>query len=415
MSRLLFLTQRIPYPPIKGEKIRPLQILKHLRRRHEVHLGCLIDDPADRAHVETVRGMCADAHFATLDRRLAKATCGRGVLTGEPLSVTYFRDAGLQRWVDRTMARVRPDVVFVCSGNMAPYVLHHADATGCLLVDLADVDSEKWRAYAAEARGPMRWVYAREAEKVAALERRIAVIADWSTFVTEAEAALFRRMVPNNAARVHAVRSGIDHAYFDPAGRHAPPFDPARPNFVFTGTMDYPPNVDAVCWFAREILPLVRTSLPDAAFWVVGASPAPAVQRLASLDGVAVTGRVPDVRPYLAHAAACVAPVRIARGIQNKVLEAMAMGRPTVVTPQALEGIDAEPGRDLLLAGDAASFAAAAVAAARGPDRGELGAAARRLVVERFGWSATLPAFDRLIATARGGRPAEPLADAAGF
>jgi sugar transferase (PEP-CTERM/EpsH1 system associated) len=394
MPNLLFLTQRIPYPPIKGEKIRPLQILRHLRQSYDVHLGCLVDDPRDQEHVPTVRALCADAYFATLDRRRAKVTCLRGLLTGEPLSVTFYRDRGLADWTARVLREVRPEAIFVCSSNMAPYVLDLRDRRCVCLVDLADVDSEKWRAYAETGRPPMKWVHAREWRRTAELEARIARECDWSTFVSAEEAALFTRLHPAAAGRIRAVSSGVDAAYFDPALPSEAPYPTDRLNFVFTGTMDYPPNMDAVAWFAGTILPLIRRTAPSAAFHIVGSSPAPQVQALAA-EGVHVTGRVPDVRPYVAHATACVAPMRIARGIQNKVLEAMAMARPVVVTPDALEGIGARPGEEVLLAETAEAFAAACLDAA---GRAEVGAAARGRVLRDYIWAERLRGFDPLLA-----------------
>ncbi len=396
MPSLLFLTQRIPYPPIKGEKIRPLQILRHLRKSHDIHLGCLVDDPRDQEHVPTVRAMCTDACFATIDRRKARIACLRGLLTGEPLSVTFYRHHGLAAWVRGVMQDVRPSVIFVCSSNMAPYVLDLREPEQICLVDLADVDSEKWRAYAETGSFPMNRVHAREWHLVAALEARIIRECDWSTFVSNAEAGLFARQHSGQAAKIRAVSSGVDHAYFDPAQRHNAPFAADRLNFVFTGTMDYPPNIDAVEWFAEAILPIVRRSHPAAAFHVVGSNPAPRVQSLSAMNGVFVTGRVADVRPYIAHASAAVAPMRIARGIQNKVLEAMAMARPTVVTGDALSGIGAIPGKEVLLADTAESFAAACEEAA-GPAGNTIGEAARRRVLRDFTWAECLRGFDPLL------------------
>jgi sugar transferase (PEP-CTERM/EpsH1 system associated) len=408
VASLLFLTQRIPYPPTKGEKIRSLQILRHFALDYEVHLGTIIDDPDDWQHVETVRALCRDAYFGSIDRRVAKVTCLAGLLTGEPLSVRFFHDRGLRAWVNRTLETVRPDVVFVCSGNMAPYVLEHRHHGRVRIVDVVDVDSEKWREYAAKAGVVMRWVYEREARLTRALERRIARESEATTFVTDAEADLFRAIAPDSDARIHGVSNGVDYVYFDPALIAAPVYDTSEPNFVFTGTMDYPPNVDAVCWFAREILPLIRADLPSARFHVVGSSPSAEVVRLAQIENVFVTGRVADVRPYVAHATACVAPLRIARGIQNKVLEAMAMARAVIVTPDALEGIAAEPGEELELAADAPSFAAAAIGLARHPERAaRMGAAARRRIEARYSWAAQLSAFDTIIAAPRSGVAAD--------
>ena len=397
---LLFLIQRLPYPPTKGEKIRALQIFMYLSQWYEMHLGCLLDDPADAEHVDTMRAMCASAHIAPLNRRVATLLCLRGLLTGDALSVAYFQDRGLRRWVRDVMTRVKPAMVFVYSSNMAPYVLD-LPRSAPLAIDLVDVDSEKWRAYADALTGPKRWVYRREWRKVAALEQRIAREADMASFVSDAEAALYETLVPTHVAKVLGVSNGVDHRYFDPAGSYAPVYDTAVPNYVFTGTMDYKPNADAVVWFATEILPIVRRTLPKAQFHIVGHSPNDAVLRLGQIEGVHVTGRVPDVRPYVAHATASVAPMRIARGIQTKVLEAMSLGRPVVVTSGALEGIDAVPGKEVLLADDADTFAAACVRLASG-DRGPaIGQAARDCVLQRYDWSACLSRYDAFL------RPAE--------
>jgi len=397
--QLLFLAQRIPYPPMKGEKIRPLQTIQHLRRTYDIHLGTLIDDPRDWEHVPAVEALCASTWFSGVNRKLANITCQTGWLTGEPLSVTFYRDRKLQAWVRRILDEVKPEAIFVFSGNMAPYVLGLTGVERVRLVDLTDVDSEKWRAYAEVAKFPMNWVYRREWRKTAELEARIARECDWCTFVSDDEAALFAKLQPAQKAKIRAVSNGVDHAYFDPAQRFAAPFETDRLNFVFTGTMDYPPNVDAVVWFAREILPLIRRTAPDARFHVVGSSPSAEVQALAALDGVFVTGRVPDVRPYLAHASAGVAPMRIARGIQNKVLESMAMARPTVVTRDALEGIEATPGREVLLADTAEAFAAACLEAAR-PEAAPMGRAARQRVLSDYVWAERLRGFDELLAAA---------------
>ena len=174
---LLFLTQRIPYPPTKGEKIRPFHLLRYLAAEFELHVGCLIDNPDDWQHVGKIRDMARTTYFARLARR-RRYTCLSGLITGEPLSFRFFWDSGLARWVDATLSQVRPVVTFVCSTNMAPYVLDHQTRSAALLVDYADVDSEKWRAYAGRTRGPMRWVYRREADKVFREEKRIAAAAD---------------------------------------------------------------------------------------------------------------------------------------------------------------------------------------------------------------------------------------------
>ena len=206
---------------------------------------------------------------------------------------------------------------------------------------------------------------------------------------------MFRALVPGHDRKVRGIGNGVDHAYFDPAIGFAAPYATDRPNYVFTGTMDYKPNIDAVGWFVADIFPVIRRALPDAQFHIVGANPAPDVQRLSRVDGVHVSGRVADVRPYIAHATAAVAPMRIARGIQNKVLEAMAMARPIVVTSQALEGITAVHGVEVLLADKAADFAAYCVRLATTGT--EIGAAARQHVLAYCDWDTRLAAYDTLL------------------
>jgi polysaccharide biosynthesis protein PslH len=402
MPDLLFLMQRLPYPLIKGEKVRNWQILNYLTKWYDVHFGCLIDDPADFQHIDTVRALCKDMYAAPLDKKRAKLTCATGLLTGEPLSVTFFRDRGLRRWVEDVVTRIKPEMIFVNSSNMAPYILD-LPVTGKRVVELGDIDSEKFRSYSETAGMPMRQIYRREWRLVKDLERRVALECDYSVLVTEPEAALFRREVPEAADKIVGISCGVDHRYFDPSHDYEPPFDPvAGPSFVFTGTMDYLPNIDAVTWFADQVLPVIRQTIPDARFFIVGSNPADEVKCLARQNGIIVTGRVPDVRPYVFHATASVGPMRIARGIQNKVLEAMAMAKPVIVTSGALEGIDATPGREVILADDAQAFAEAAVrlSGANGattPEGQGLGRAARRLILERYDWDACLSGFDALM------------------
>ncbi len=387
----------MPFPPTKGEKIRALHTLRHFRRHFDIHLGCCLDDPADLPFAEELRGLCASLHVAQINPSLGRLWSLRGLMTGDALTVAYFRDRGLARWVRRTIASARPKAIFAYSSNITPLMLD-IPFSGRRIVDLVDVDSEKFRAYAETAGFPMRWVYRREQRKIAALERQIVAACDLSVLVSEHEAELLRAEVPGLGHKVLCIGNGVDHAYFDPSGDFAAPYPTGRPNFVFTDTMDYKPNIDAAIWFASDILPAIRTHLPDATFHIVGANPGADIRRLARADSVVVTGRVPDVRPYIAHATAAVAPMRIARGVQNKVLEAMAMARPTVVTTPGLEGIAAIPGTEVLLADSTADFAASCIAIAANPDACRIGAAARRHALAHCDWDARLAAYDRILA-----------------
>ncbi len=397
MPDLLFLCQRIPYPPNKGEKIRAFQILRHLAARYRVHLGCFIDDPADVQHAPAVQELCAAAYFARLAPGRANLRCLTGLLDGAPLTTGYFRDRGLAAWVADRLARVEPAVAFVYSSAMAQYLPVGRPARA--IMDFVDVDSDTGRQYAATRRWPISWIFRRESRTLLAFDRRIARRVDASLFVSEPEAALFRRLAPECAAKTFAVANGIDADFFSPERPYPRPaeLDGPGPGIVFTGTMDYWPNVDAVRWFATDVLPQIQAAHAGARFVVVGADPAPAVRQLAKRAGVAVTGRVADVSPYLAHAQLAVAPVRIARGIQNKVLEAMAMAKPVVTTPQALEGIDAAAGLELIVAPDRpADFAQAVLGALA--DQAGIGPAARRRVVADYSWPARLAALDDLLA-----------------
>jgi sugar transferase (PEP-CTERM/EpsH1 system associated) len=281
---------------------------------------------------------------------------------------------------------------------MAPFAESVKDFRGRRIVDFIDLDSDKWRQYADTAGPPMRWVYRRESRLLAKAETAIAARSSASLFVSEAEADLFRRRPGVAAEHVHAIGNGVDLDYFNGSRNYPNPYPPGGPVLVFTGMMDYRANVDAVRWFADAVLPLIRQRHPDVRFAIVGAKPDDTVKRLAERPGVIVTGRVEDVRPYVAHAAVAVAPLRIARGIQNKVLEAMAMAQPVVASAEAFEGIDAEPGVDLEVAGDAGQFAETVCRLLDDPAKAEaLGARGRRCMIGRYTWESRLAPLDRIV------------------
>ena len=411
MDDLLFLSQRIPYPPTKGEKIRHLQILRHLRKRFRVHLGSFIDDPRDWRYVETVRELCGECYFARLRPGLARLASLRALAGDEPLSRYYFRDRGLAKWTAEILERRRPAVAVICSSVMAQYVVGEVRGASRLVIDFCDVDSDKWRQYAETRRGVMRWIYARESRALLDFDRRVGAACDAAVFATRGEAELFGRLAPELAARTSFASNGVDADYFSPNHILANPY--AAQAVVFTGTMNYWPNVDAVTWFAGSVLPLIRRHLPALQFYIVGSNPSPAVARLAGRDGVVVTGRVDDVRPYLAHAAAVVAPLRIANGVQNKVLEAMAMARPVIATTKALAGVDIDWQREVIVAEpDAAAFAAAAVAALARADLAAIGVNARARMLKSYDWEINMAALDPLLGgSARQADGGQPLPD----
>jgi len=393
MSNLLYLVHRLPYPPNKGDKVRSYHLLKHLAARHRVFLGTFIDDPQDEAYVEAVREYCADLHLVRLKPHLARLLSLRGLLGNEPLTLPYYRHAGLQDWVDRTLREQQIDAALIFSSVMASFVERAPQIRQ--LVDFVDVDSLKWGQYAANHRWPMSWLYRREGRRLLAFERAVAIRAERSFFVTQGEADLFRGLAPESAGKVEAMCNGVNADFFSPRKELSTPFRVDERAVVFTGAMDYWPNIDAVSWFAADILPRLRQNWPDLRFYIVGRSPTAAVQALAG-EHVVVSGTVPDVRPYLQHAAVVVAPLRLARGVQNKVLEAMAMGLPVVASRECSTAIDAVPERDFLTAGTVPEYVSQIEALLREPARSAaIGTAARRQVLARYSWDAHLAVIDR--------------------
>ncbi|MFC7552348.1 TIGR03087 family PEP-CTERM/XrtA system glycosyltransferase [Pseudoroseomonas wenyumeiae] len=406
MRRLLFLSHRIPYPPEKGDKIRAWHMLDHLAESWDVDLGCLVDDPADLRHLPVLEARCAEVRcLPTGNRWQAAARALLRCRPGAPLSVGWFHHAGLRDWVNQGLAAGRYEGILVYSGAMAPYVMGPAARRPGIrrVLDLVDVDSEKWRAYAADAKPPMQQVWAREARTLLRFEREAALAFDRTLLVSRQECERFIELAPEVAPRMDWVENGVDMSRFDAAGGYPTPYQGDAPVIAFTGTMDYRPNIEAVSWFAREVMPLLRQGAgPAPEFFIVGANPAPQVRALAALPGVHVTGPVPDVRPYLAHAKLAVAPLRIARGIQNKVLEAMALGRPVVASAAAFEGIHATPDRDILV-GDGVGETVRLVREVLAGQHPDLGENARRAVRDGHDWAATLRKLD---AAFDGPRPA---------
>lgn len=397
MAEILFLVHRAPWPPDRGDRIRSWHMFEALAKLAPVHVAALADNESDAAQAhEKMTPLCKSLAIEVrkISRPLALASA---VLRGEPVSNRLFRNAALARHVDALVHQGSITHIVGFSGQMAQYL--PAGFDGPVLMDFVDVDSAKFATYAEQdQRQPLNWVHRREARVLGAYEAKVARHVDASLFVSEAEAALFRTRSGLGGDTVHAVENGIDTDRFDPALGFDPVDTDTGPLAVFTGQMDYRPNIDAVCWFAADILPLIRRQHPDARFAIVGRAPTDEVRALAKLPGVLVTGEVPDVRPWLAAADAVVAPLLLARGVQNKLLEAMAMARPVVASAAAATGIDATRGEHLLVADDAAGMAAAVSslfndreAAAR------MGQAARAQMIARYGWDARLAPLGALL------------------
>lgn len=341
------LVHRIPYPPNKGEKLRAYHELRHLAERHDVWLACFVDDPDDMQHVATLRPWCRDVAAIRLNKTAALLRGAACWLAGGTLTEGYFHAREMSRALAAWTRQTRFDSVLAYSSSMARYALD-VEAPRHVL-DFVDLDSAKWSAYARRRSFPVSQIFAREGERLAVKERAWAARFDASVFITPAEAADLA--APDSTAKVRVVGNGVT---LPSDGR--PPL-PRDPNVGFIGMMDYFPNVEAVCWFVEQVWPHVRTRRNDATFWIVGRSPNPRVRALAARPGVRVTGAVDDVAEYLAKFRCSVAPFLTARGLQNKVLEAMAAGRPVVVTSTIARSLLGSPGEEFLVADTPAEFA----------------------------------------------------------
>jgi len=397
MQKLLYLTHRIPYPPNKGDKIRSFHLLQHLSKRYRVYLGTFIDAEEDWRYESEVRKYCLEACFVRLHPFSAKIKSLFALSGKDPLTLSYYRNEKLMQWIRSVCARepIRDIVVF--SSAMAQYVEHLPDRRR--IIDFVDVDSDKWRQYASSKSWPLRWVYQREARYLLNYEKEIAKKFNFSTFVSEKEAGLFQQLAPGSAEKTTFFNNGVDTDYFSPDHSYPNPYPIGKRVLVFTGAMDYWANVDAVTWFANSVFPAIRASQPDTDFYIVGAKPTKQVQGLANLPGIHVTGAVKDIRPYLMHATVAVAPLRIARGIQNKVLEAMAMLKPVVVSDQAMEGIHAIPGRELVVAKNAGAFIEQILILLASDKQSPMGQQARDRILRDYTWSGSLSRFDALLST----------------
>jgi polysaccharide biosynthesis protein PslH len=397
-EELLFLCHRIPFPPDKGDKIRSHALLAHFAARRRVHVACFIDDPGDWRHVKAVKNLAGgECIFSKLRPLLARIASLDALVTGRPLTTSYFRSGAIDRWLTRLVRAGRVDQAVVFGSAMAPYLLKRRDIDPARsLFDMVDLDSDKWRQYGATGPWPKRWLYQREARTLLRLEREAARRFGATVLISPHEVARFGADAPESVGRLHSISNGVDPARFSPDRPQPNLFSASIVPIVMTGAMDYRPNVEGAQWFVEAIMPRLLPLLPNAHFFVVGANPPPALQGLAG-PHVTVTGRVPDIQPYLAHAAAVVAPLRIARGLQNKVIEGMAMRKPVVATWEAARALAVTPGEDLWVETEPDRFAAAVLAAATGPDRDRVARNGRHYVERHHDWERNLSVMDMLL------------------
>ncbi|MBN1377779.1 MAG: TIGR03087 family PEP-CTERM/XrtA system glycosyltransferase [Gammaproteobacteria bacterium] len=396
MSNVLLLVHRIPYPPNKGDKIRSYHLLKYLSERHKLFLGAFVDDVDDWLYAPEVEKLCASTCLLPLNKKLATLRSLSGFLKGAALTVPYYGSFRMKRWVNDVLNNQAIDRIVVFSSSMAQYVECKKFSGIKRIIDFVDIDSDKWQQYAKTKHWPLSWVYNREFRKLQKYERRIADKFDVSTFVSSSEAKHFRLLTPGLDGKIQYYNNGVNLDFYSLTGDLVNPYMPDTVPFVFVGAMDYWANEDAVRWFTKDVLPSIRTVIPNALFYIVGSNPGRNVLALNSQEkGIIVTGKVNDVRPYLAYAQATIICLRIARGIQNKVLEAMAMECPVITTSQAIEGIDAVEDRDYLLADSADEIRNKVQILKNNPDRRKsMTIAARQMIEEKYSWSENLKLLD---------------------
>jgi sugar transferase (PEP-CTERM/EpsH1 system associated) len=386
--RILFLSQRVPYPPNRGDKITTWRLVERMKRRHEVRCVAFAHDDADVQAAAELTRLGAPTTALRIDLRRTKLASLPLLLTGKPLTLGAYGSRELQRVVDELAPSCQ--VGYAYSSSMGAFLEPHTRLKR--VMHFAELDSDKWRQYAERSKWPMSWVYAREHRTLLEFERRIAASFDENVLCTPLEQQVFEREIPGPRSLV--LRNGVDLAHYQPKPDLAEP-----EHLVFVGVMDYLPNIDGCVWFVNEILPRLRAKRPGVRFTIVGSRPTDEVKALASHPGVAVTGFVDDPREFLARAAVSVAPLRIARGIQNKVLEGLAMGLPVVGTTSATQGVEGEPGRDFLLANTVDEQVAAIERLLADPNFAHsLGRRGRQFVEEKYDWERVFDPLDSLLA-----------------
>jgi len=394
MGEFLFLAHRVPWPPNRGDKIRSHHFLQKLMDCVPVHLACFAEDESERQ-----LGWERKAELASCEIVLRTKPQWLGgieaMVSGKPVSLTCFDSAEIRAYVARVIATRPIDCIFIFSGQMAQFI--PAEFGGRVVMDFGDVDSAKFECYAEDGKGPMAWINRREGRLLRTFEKDIAERADQSLFVSEAEAQLFRARSGLTDNRVKAMGNGIDLDFYDASGVKPAEVENAGPMILFTGQMDYQPNVQAVQSFSTEVMPAIVARHPDARFVIVGRAPVDKVKQLDGKNGTMVIGGVDDIRSWIIAADVVVAPLRIARGIQNKVLEAMAMARPVVASACAAEGIDAIDGEHFLIAGSVTEEARLVCELLDNPDRARrLGKQAERLIHAKYSWATQLAGLPAL-------------------
>jgi polysaccharide biosynthesis protein PslH len=389
--KLVLVAPRFPFPLDKGDRLTVHHLVRYLGARHQVWLACFLEPDQDPAWVDELRPSCEGVLTVPLSRPRAYANSARAVAGRTPLQVRYYADPRMHRLVDDLVRRVHPDALYAHTIRMGPYTVDHTDLPRVLAMQISM--TLQYRRLASETAGPVQRFYDLEYRKLRRFEGPFARRFDRVLLISPHDLRAIEHDPPE-PSRVVFNPHGVDGARFAP--------DPAtvkQPGtIVFSGNLSYPPNVDAARWFHAAIWPRVAAAVPSARWLVVGADPVPEVQAMGADPRVTVTGRVPDLVPYLDRAEVAIDPLRIGAGLQNKVLEGMAVGLPMVVTTIANEGIQATPGEHLLVADDEARFAAEVIRLLRDPDlRGQLGAAARAHILTAWSWEHHFADLERVV------------------
>jgi sugar transferase (PEP-CTERM/EpsH1 system associated) len=399
--RIFFVCRRVPFPPDRGDKIATFNEIRHLSARHEVHVFCLGDGSQDLDNIPGLRRYAKSVTAAPVNAFKIKLRALKALFVREPLSVAALNEADLHVGILQKFDELRPDLIIVYSCNVAQFAEHFPQVPR--IIQFGDLDSLKWRQYAERSTIPLKWIYAIEERRLLDYERHIAHSFSRALVHTDVERRDFERLIPG--VPVALVGNGVDLDYFRSAGEAK-----RRGSIVFTGVMDYRPNVDAVVWFCNEVLPIVQSEIPEANFTICGSRPPGTVRSLAKHKGVIVTGQVPDTRPYLDQAQIFAAPLRMARGVQNKVLEALAMGLPCVASTAAWSGTVVPHGEGILAADNPRDFAAHVIGLLRdGNWREEMERKARAVAEANYRWEAQMARLDQVIATVSSSRAESPV------
>ena len=387
--KILYVCHRFPFPPKRGGKIRPFNMIRHLSQNHQVTVCSLARSEAEAEEGRGIAPHCERFEMGVVSNPVQMLRMVARLPTTVPSSMGYFYSPDLAAKVNALLASERFDLIFVHCSSVAQYVSHVRDIPKIL--DFGDMDSQKWLEYVNYKPFPLKAGYWLEGSKMEREEKRLARLFNMCTATTRAEWETLESY--STGVSTDWFPNGVDADFFRPDGEG---YDPDTISFI--GRMDYYPNQEAMFRFCEQIWPLLRAKRPEMKLLIVGADPIPAVIKLGELPGVTVTGSVPDVRPYILRSAAMVAPLNIARGTQNKILEAMAMGVPVVSSRIAAGGVDALGEEHFLVADTPMQYADAILRLVEQPaERERLSRAGRERMLSHHAWPRSMERLDGII------------------